>query len=230
MLRACIALVLVASGLAQSPQPADKARVYSGTSIPAELKTTIHAEKARRGDPVEFRSLEPVLLGKGVVMPANSKLTGRIVGSAPRQDGKPSWLVLLVERGQWKQQTVPLHAFIAAQMSINRIQPNSNQTTGDATTPPRRAGRISGRAAVENGDASIVPPPQDSREETASHPVYAPTLSKDLRIVRDPDGIVYLFSAESNVTLPNGALLVLQNQDTAPNASSPPEPQTAHLR
>ena len=164
-------------------------------------------------------------------MPANAKLTGRIVGSAPRQDGKPSWLVLLVERGQWKQQTVPLHAFISAQMSITRIQPNSNQTPGDATTiSPRRAGRMSGRAAVENGDASIVPPPQDSREETFSHPVNAPALSKDLRIVRDPDGIVYLFSAESNVTLPNGALLVLQNQDAAPKASPPPDPQTAHLR
>ena len=233
MLRACIALALLTSGLVQGQQPADKARVYSGVSIPAELKTTIHAEKVRRGDPVEFRSLEPVLLGKGVVMPANSKLTGRIVGAAPRIENKPSWLVVLVERGEWKQQSVPLHAFISAQMRINRVQPNSNQTTPDTqpTISPRRAGRISGRAAVENGmDSSIVPAPQDSKEEISSFVVNAPMLPKDLRIVRDPDGIVYLFSAESNVTLPNGALLVLLNQDPAQKSSTPAEPQTARLR
>jgi hypothetical protein len=233
MRRGCIAVVLLALGLMQGQQSADNSRRYSGVSIPAELKTTIRADKVHRGDPVEFRSLEAVLLGNGVVMPANSKLTGRIVGAAPRLEDKPSWLVLLVERGEWKQQTVPLHAFITAQMRINHTGPSSSQNSADApaSISPRRAGRISGRAAVENGnDSSIVPPPQDSKEETSSPAVNAPILPKDLRIVRDSDGIVYLFSAESNVNLPRGALLVLVNQNPAQKPAGTAEAQPPHLR
>ena len=231
MFRGCIALVLLASGLAQGQQSENKSHPFSGASIPAELKTTVRADKVHRGDPVELRSLEPVLLGNGVVMPVNSKLTGRIVGAAPRHDDKPSWLVLLVERGEWKQQSVSLHAFISAQMRIERTGPKSSLAPDtQPNVSPRRAARVSGRAAVENGDASIIPPPQDSKDEPSSQVVSAPMLPQDLRIVRDPDGIVYLFSAESNVTLPNGALLVLQNQDPARKPLNASTPQTAHLR
>ena len=231
MLRGCIGLVLLASGFAQG-QHADKSRASSGVSIPAELKTTIHADKVRRGDPVEFRSLEAVLLGNGVVMPANSKLTGRIVGAAPLHDNKPSWLVLLVERGQWKQQTIPLHAFISAQMRIEQTGAKSNQAADmPSTISPRRAGRMGGRVSLESGvDTSVIPPPQDSKSEAPSQTVAAPTLPKDLRIVRDSDGIVYLFSAESNVNLPSGALLVLQNQDPTQKPAGTAPAQPTHLR
>jgi hypothetical protein len=54
-------------------------------------------------------------------MPANTKFTGRVVGAAPLEDGKPSWLVLLVEPGEWKNQSVPLHAFIAAQITVSQL-------------------------------------------------------------------------------------------------------------
>jgi hypothetical protein len=232
MLRGCIGLVLLAAGFAQGQQSADRSRAYSGVSIPAELKTAIHADKVRRGDSVEFRSLEAVLLSNGVVMPANSKLTGRIVGAAPLLDNKPSWLVLLVERGEWKHQTVPLHAFISAQMRIEHTGAKSNQAADmPSTISSRRAARMSGRVSVENGaDTAVIPPPQDSKAEAPSPTVDAPALPKDLRIVRDSDGIVYLFSAESNVNLPSGALLVLLNQDPAQKASPTPEVQPAHLR
>ena len=232
MLRGCIGLVLLASGFAQGQQIADKSRASSGVSIPAELKTTIHAGKVRRGDPVEFRSLEAVLLGNGVVMPANSKLTGRIVGAAPLHDNKPSWLVLLVERGEWKQQTIALHAFISAQMRIEQTGAKSNQAADTVSTiSPRRAGRMGGRVSLESGvDTSVIPPPQDSKSEAPSQTVVAPTLPKDLRIVRDSDGIVYLFSAESNVNLPSGALLVLQNQDPTQKPAGIAPAQQTHLR
>jgi hypothetical protein len=223
---------LLASGLIHGQQTADKSGGYSGVSIPAELKTTIRADRVHRGDPVEFRSIEAVLLGNGVVMPANSKLTGRIVGAAPRLENKPSWLVLLVEHGEWKQQTVPLHAFIAAQMRINRTGAGVGQDTADApaTISPRRAARVSGRVLAENGgEGSLVPPPQDSKTE-APQTVGAPPLPKDLRMVRDSDGIVYLFSAESNVNLPSGTLLVLVNQNPAQRSAGTAEAQPPHFR
>lgn len=236
MFRDCVAVILLASGLAPGQQSPDKSRAYSGISIPVQLKTTIHADKVHRGDPVEFRSLEAVLLGNGVVMPANSKLTGRIVGAAPLQDKKPSWLVLLVEHGEWKQQSVPLHAFIAAQMRIDRTTPKPSNQVPDlpsaSTISPRRAGRVSGRASVENGmDTSIIPPPQDSKADAPSFQTGdTPALPKDLRMVRDRDGIVYLFSAASNINLPSGVLLVLENQDPSQKPASAAEAQPPHFR
>ena len=223
MLRGCIPiLLLLAAAFAQDQSTVTSTRPVGGVSIPAELTSTIKAEHARRGDPVEFRSLQAVLISTGLVMPANAKLTGRVVGAAPRQGDKPSWLVVLVERGEWKDQSVPLHAFIAAQIKLSQQAFQSQQQALDnaATTGnPRRIGRESGRVAAANGvDISTgTRLPQDS----GSAPPAAPTIQsepiKDLRIVRDEKGITYLFSEHANVKLPSGALFRLQDE-------SPPAP------
>lgn len=224
MLRGCISVLMMAV-LVEAQGVCPSARAVGELSIPAELTSTVRADRAHRGDAVEFRTLEAVLISNGVVIPANAKLLGRIVGAAPRQGDKPSWLVLLVERADWKKQSIPLHAFIARQIAITNVSQNIPQTT-DSMTPPssvgRRPARENIRSAVEVG-ADISPMtklPQDSK--TSSQPDPSPTnpVLKDIRIVRDKDGIAYLFSSKSNVTLPSGALFVLQNQaGTAPVGS-----------
>jgi hypothetical protein len=217
MVRGCIPILLLAASFAQEPQKTTNVHPVRGVSIPAELSTTIKAESVHRGDPVVFRTIEPVLIGSGLVMPANSKLAGRIVGAAPRQGDKPSWLVLLVERGEWKNQSVPLHAYISAQISISKLPNQPSQTGDDTTTPinPRRAGRESGRVAAANGVdiSSSTRLPQDSRSADQSPTTSGQAVPlKDLSIVRDQDGIAYLFSTHSNVKLPSGTLFVLQNE------------------
>ncbi len=219
MLRGCIPVLLMAALLVQAQSRGPSARAGGELSIPAELLSTVHADKVHRGDAVEFRTLEAVLITNGVVIPANAKLLGRIVGAAALQGGKPSWLVLLVERAEWKKQSIPLHAFIARQIAITSA-PQDNPESVDSTTPStvrRRPYRENIRSAVDSG-ADISPAtklPQDSK--TSSRPDSSPNnlLVKDLRIVRDKDGIAYLFSSKSNVTLPSGALFVLQNQASA---------------
>ena len=121
MLRGCIPVLMVAAALAQAQRDSLSGQFVGGVSIPAELTTTVRADVSHRGDPVEFRTLEAVLIANGLVMPANSKLRGRVVGAAPRQGDKPSWLVLLVERAEWKKQSVPLHAFISAQIDRKSV-------------------------------------------------------------------------------------------------------------
>ena len=193
-------------------------------SIPAELKTTVKAENAHRGDPVEFRTLEAQLIAKGVVMPANAKLTGRIVGAAPQQADKPSWLVLLVERAEWKEASIPLHAFITRQLAISVNQLNSQNTEAMTNSNSRRVGRESARAAVHDGidNSSSTRMPQDAKEVSPQAAGTKTQPIKDLRIVRDKDGIAYLFSANSNVKLPSGTLFVLQNQPPQTPAARPP--------
>ena len=193
-------------------------------SIAAELKTTVKAENAHRGDPVEFRTLEAQLVASGVVMPANAKLTGRIVGAAPQQADKPSWLVLLVERAEWKEASVPLHAFITRQIAISVNQLNSQNTDAMTNSNARRVGRESARAAMHDGidNASSTRMPQDAKEVSQQSAGTKNSPIKDLRIVRDKDGIAYLFSANSNVKLPSGTLFVLQNQ--APQTPAAQQP------
>jgi hypothetical protein len=137
--------------------------------------------------------------------------------------------VLLVERAEWKQHIVPLHAFISSQITL---VPASNPNTGSADATPatgsvRRMGRVSVRTAAETGTEmpSSAKLPQDATEQSQDQVVARPATLKDLRIVRDKDGIAYLFSAKSDVKLPGGTLFMLQNRPptaTAQAAASGP--------
>jgi hypothetical protein len=197
---------------AQSDSPVTKPA--ADLSIPAELTKTVRADKAHRGDPVEFTTLEAVLIGQKVVMPAQTKLLGRIVGAAPRQGNKPSWLVLLVEKAEWKQHSVPLHAFISSQITL-LPPPNPNTVPADAPPAIGNRRRISGRTG---GETSAVPSlerfPQDETAGLQEQVVARPATLKDVRIVRDNDGTSYLVSTKSNVKLPSGTLFMLQNRPT----------------
>lgn len=216
MLMGCIPLLMIAAVLVQAQQDSLVAKPAGDLFIPAELSKTVRADKVHRGDAVEFTTLEAVLVGPNLVMPAASKLFGRVVGAAPRHGDKPSWIVLLVERAEWKKHSVALHAFISAEISL---VPAPNQNTGSADmTPtsgnPRRMGRVSVRSATQTGtDMPIsIKAPQDATAQSQKGlPAEAPAMEKDVRIVRDKDGTSYLFSAKSNVKLPGGALFMLQN-------------------
>jgi len=198
----CIPLLMMAALLVQAQQDPIVTKPSGDLSIPAELTKTVRADKAHRGDPVEFTTLEAVLVGPKLVMPPQSKLFGRVVGAAPRQGDKPSWLVLLVERAEWKQHSVALHAFISSQIALVP-GPNLNINPADdtAASNPRRTGRMSGRVAAQSDSqlSSLTKPPQDASEMAKDGTVAKPVALKDVRIVRDKDGISYLFSAKSDV-------------------------------
>ena len=230
MFRGYFAILLLAAGFAQDQHSVNN-RPVGGVSIPVELTSTIRAERVHRGDPVEFRTLQSVLVSSGVVMPANAKLTGRIVGAAPRQGDKPSWLVLLVERGEWKNQSIPLHAFIAAQIRISPVsfQAQQSSDSGSTTVNARRAGRESGRVAAQDGIdiSSTTRLPQDSGSPVRPSFVDQSATLKDLRIVRDENGITFLFSVHDNVKLPSGTLFRLQDESppVSPGAGTSAKPE-----
>jgi len=220
----CIPLLMMAALLVQAQQDPIVTKPSGDLSIPAELTKTVRADKAHRGDPVEFTTLEAVLIGQKLVMPPQSKLFGRVVGAAPRQADKPSWIVLLVERAEWKQHSVPLHAFISSQIALVP-GPNLNINPADdtAASNPRRTGRMSGRVAAQSDSqlSSLTKPPQDATEQSRDQLATRPATLKDVRIVRDKDGTSYLFSAKSDVKLPSGTLFMLQNRPTtAPDQSA----------
>ncbi len=222
----CIPVCMMAALLVQA-QPDPLAGKPAGSLlIPAELSKTVRADKVHRGDPVEFTTVEAVLIGPKLVMPAQTKLFGRIIGAAPHQGNKPSWLVLLVERAEWKQHKVALHAFISEQITV---APASDQNSSSAEAAPSvgRNGHINGRTG---GGTGAVPPlanfPQDETAGSHDRVVTRPAMLHDVRILRDKDGTSYLVSTNTNVKLPSGTMFMLQNRPpAAPDQSTTSKPQ-----
>jgi hypothetical protein len=218
--------LVIMAALTMQAQPDLQVIKPSGQlSIPAELTKTIRADKVHRGDPVEFITVEAVLIAPKLVMPPHTKLFGRVVGAAPQQAGKPSWLVLLVERAEWKQYSVPLHAFISSQIALVRGTSPSDVPADNsaAASSSRRTARMSGRVAAQSDSelSTLSKPPQDASDVPKDGAAMAKGVAlKDIRIVRDKDGTSYLFSAKSNVKLPGGTLFMLQHQaSTLPGES-----------
>jgi hypothetical protein len=181
-------------------------------SIPAQLSKTIDTNHCKPGDIVELRTLEPVLIGKGVVMPESAKLRGRIIGAGSRHDDKPSWLLLLVERADWKEHTLALHAFIAAQITANQLrQAGTSDATNGQTESVRR------RQAMENSQSSrstlaMRRRVQDLTVDTGQPMPKASQHLDDVHVVRDRSGSVFLLSQKSHLKIPSGTMLMLSHE------------------
>lgn len=211
----CIPLLMTAALFVQAQQDPLVSKSVGDLYIPVELVKTLRADRVHRGDPVEFTTLEAVLIGQNLVMPPHSNLFGRIVGAAPRQGDKSSWLVLLVERAEWKQHSIPLHAFISSQIRYVPT-PNPHTNLADNATPsnmPSRAGlgRIRTRTPTETNQSSLPRFPEEKTTQSQGQIMARVPTLENVRIVRDKDGISYLVSAKTNLKLPSGAAFMLQN-------------------
>jgi len=219
----CLVLLLFQSLLTCAQQAPIPAGDLSGTlEIPVQLAKTLRADKAHPGDAVEFRTLEAVLVNKEV-MPADSRLYGRVLSATAKHGDRPSWLAVLVERAEWKQHRLPLHAFISGQIALSSRQDAAAPTSGNSqpTTNPRRQNL---RAALADDPqlTGVIKPPQDASEPSQDTLAQShPTLTHDIRIFRREDGTVYLVSAVSSVKLPGGLLLMLRNEPSSPVSQSP---------
>ena len=219
-----IALLVCAAALAPAQQPAAVDPVFPGKLlIPAQLTQTVRADKAHPGDAIELRTLEAVLVEKDLVMPADTHLVGRVLGAAPRQDNKNSWLLVVVERADWKDHSLSLRAFIAAQITVagpknQRLADPSN----DVPAQNRRTARQSARTGVMTDPSlsSMVRTPQDANETVQEESGSKHPWLENVGILRDKDGTTYLLSSKSNVKLPAGVLLMLRNEPVANPATA----------
>jgi len=213
----CIALIFFIASLASAQQPASGDPVSPGLMIPAQLSRTVRADKAHAGDPVEFRTLEAVLVERSLVMPADTHLFGRVLGAGPKQDNKNSWLAVVVERAEWKEHKLPLRAFIAAQITLKGPK---NQHAADAAilndapVLNRRTARQAARTSAMSDPSlsGLIRPPQDANDTVQDESGLKHPWLENVGILRDKDGTTYLLSSKASVTLPGGALLMLRNE------------------
>jgi hypothetical protein len=206
--------LLVFTAWSACAQPASSSGALPGKLwIPAQLAHTVRADKAHPGDRVQFKTIEAVLVGNGLVMPANTALIGRVLAAAPKRNNSNSYLAVVVERAEWKDHSLPLHAFVAAQITVK--PKNAPPAGADATTDAAsgRRGRVSARAAGSDPDLSgAIRAPHDSVEAAPPEagPKY-PALG-NVGLYRDKDGTAYLISSKANLKLPAGVPLMLENQ------------------
>jgi hypothetical protein len=227
----CGALLIVHALLVPAQQPdVPRSNLSGKLSIPAQLAHTVRADKVHPGDPVEFKTISAVLIGKGLVMPADAHLYGRVLSVGQKQDNKNSYLAVVVERAEWREHSLPLRAFISAQITMKP----ANLTTTNADAPPdqpspRRAGRMSARAAAGNDPSipGLIKAPQDATDTPAAQSVSKYPMLEDVGIFRDKNGTTYLLSAKSNVKLPAGVLLMLQNEPGESAGTTSAKPATS---
>ncbi len=83
------------------------------TRFPVELHQTVRASHAKVGDAIEFRTLEPTLIGNGVVVPENAKLLGEIVFIRSVSNATPpSWIRIVVNGLHWRNGQATLNAVV----------------------------------------------------------------------------------------------------------------------
>lgn len=87
--------------------------VRPDTGFPVELQQTIRASRAKAGDPVEFRTLEPVLIGNGIVVPENATLVGVVAFSRDEAKAEPRSLLRIRVQGlHWKSGQARINAVV----------------------------------------------------------------------------------------------------------------------
>jgi hypothetical protein len=206
---------------AEDPQATTAAsQVPDNLSIPAKLNKSIDTKKCKAGDVVELRTLEPVLITNGLVMPEHTKLHGKIIGAASRKDDKPSWVLLMVDRAEWKDHSVPLRAFVTSQITMKAKvdTPNDSAFEGAISLPDSLYRR---RSRSQTVSQSV---PTSELGVTAAHPVRDGTVEAgdtqqlsyqrldDVHILQAKNGAVFLLSQKDHLKLPSGTMFMLRNR------------------
>lgn len=196
---------------AEDPQAiAPNSQVPENLSIPAQLSKTIDTSKCKPGDAVEMRSLEPVLISHGLVMPEDAKLHGRVLGAASRQDNQPSWVLVVVVEAEWKQHRVPLHAVVAAQITIKPKAAAQSVSAFDNAITRRTSGRVS--APGRRGSAGPTRAPRDATVDGNDTLELNYHGVDDLVLMKDQQGRVFLVSQRPQLKVPSGTMFMLRNQ------------------
>lgn len=205
---------------AQTPKPSD-------LDLQVQLTATIKAKKAKVGDAVSAVTVAPITLPQGLVIPAESKVTGHVRQVEPDSgDAHTSFIALSFDEIALKNgQKVPLNCFVRAALlpggkgttapegqTNPMLSPNRgaiNGGMGGAISAGTAGGMIAG-TPVANG----VPSPTPAAEAKPAEPVAAHTgqvigmPGVELKVT-NPDHLSVFKSAHKNLELEEGMQLML---------------------
>ncbi len=185
-------------------------------SIPAKLNKTIDTKKCKAGDAVEMWTLEPVLVGNGLVMPEHTKLQGKIIGAASRKNDKPSWVLLMIDRAEWREHSIALRAFVSSQITVKaKVEPQDDTAFDGAISLPetlsRRRSRSQSYPTSELG-VSAAHPVRDGTVDAGQTQQLTYQRLDDVHILQAKNGAVFLLSQKDHLKLPSGTMFMLHNR------------------
>jgi len=88
--------------------------VRRGTRIPAELSRTIKTSSAKVGDRVTFRTIQPVLVSDGVVVPVGSELRGLIEELKRGQSAEATEMRIRLDTLIYRQKEIPVNLVVSS--------------------------------------------------------------------------------------------------------------------
>jgi hypothetical protein len=162
-----------------------------------------------------------VLIANGLVMPEHTKLQAKILGAAPRQDEKLSWVLLVVQRAEWKDHSLPLRAFVTSQITL---KPKQAPSSGGMNLSDFEHGRYSPRPQTipPNSRArSVNRAPRDAMDTGDAPPAQAQPSVDELYIRQGTNGLIFLVTPKPNLKLPAGTMFMLRNRPLASTADAP---------
>lgn len=128
-------MVLLTSGILNSQTPSaaqDAVQLRPGAEFPVEVRHTVKAANAHAGEQVEFSTLEAVLAGPNLVIPANAKIIGHVVEARRKADRQESLLQITIDEVHWNQKFARLRAVISG-IGRRRIQLGYSHTVTQPT-------------------------------------------------------------------------------------------------
>ncbi len=204
------ALLCLVSSLTVQAQNAP-AGISTDIYIPSVLQKGIRAEKARPGDKVNLGLLEAILIGKGVVIPANARLFGHVVEARAATASSESRLSIEVDRAEWSHHDLPLRAFIfglgVREVHYEAKHSGCGSTEGGPGVPEPELPQPG--FAREQGE-----PACDTQGDLNDQTIGLSNRSELLHLKRETnnrDGSTTLTSRLKNVHLAAGVLIMLHN-------------------
>jgi hypothetical protein len=105
---ALIASMLLPGALAQTGQPLAKEAVLSA------LTSKVDTKKSKVGDTVTAKTLNPLQLADGTILPAGSKLVGKVTQAQPKSSGTATVAIVFTEVDKKGGSPMPVHGLLAA--------------------------------------------------------------------------------------------------------------------
>jgi len=198
--------------LSALPLSAQESSTFSATDvlkdlkIPVELNHSVKSDKVHPGDTVKFHMAEAILVGKGVVIPANAKLYGHVARSGLGRTGKHYVLSLVLDRAEWRDHVLTLNAYVSGWGKRKTVASSSDC---DLTVPSSR-----GRGPLTQTMKGTSTLPDDCGKTNDTADLFERSFSlamSEVEIFHNPrDGSTVLVSSK-NIHLPGGILLMFQN-------------------
>jgi hypothetical protein len=189
-------------------QTSPAAQLPTGLRIPATLKTSLSSKKAKVGDPVRLEVVVDVHDKTGAVaIPKRATLYGKVTSVVPYEKKKqPATLSFVVDRAEWKGQTVALDGAVFG-TDVRASDSKKSEVVEGVRVATLRTGDTLNLTSLDvmlqlrlDGDA----PMEDHDQAIRS-------VIMQLKIVADPAIRTAFVSDKGDVDLHSNYLIVLLN-------------------